>query len=149
MPLILETFPVALECSTLVFRVLKPSWLDDGEIVSQAFILREIEEGVFETGLSVLNNIDNALKVLQKPKVVVSLHVGKIRDLGPVLMLDLDVIPDDEPDPKIDVNNITHAEIRGMPPPNSIENALIAERVATALIGLTKNRDFAWERPIT
>ncbi len=140
MPIIFETFPATLECGTLVFRVLKPSWLQEGEIVSQAFILQE-REGVFETGLSLLNSIDNALKVLKKPKAVVSLHVGRIKDLG------LDVIPDTEPDPKIDADRITHAEIRGVPPPDNIENALISERFATALIELTKGRDFAWERP--
>jgi hypothetical protein len=78
MPIIFETFPATLECGTLVFRVLKPSWLQEGEIVSQAFILQE-REGVFETGLSLLNSIDNALKVLKKPKAVVSLHVVELK----------------------------------------------------------------------
>ncbi len=137
---ILESFPASLECSTIVFRTLKPSWLQEGEINSIAFFLREYDEG-FETGLSVANNVDNALKVFAKPKAVVSLHVGRIRDVG------LEVIPDTEPDPEIDTDKITHAEITGVPPPDTDDNRLIAERFANALIEMTKDRDFAWVRP--
>jgi hypothetical protein len=146
MPVILDTFPATLECSTLIFRALKPSWAPEGGISSQAFILLQ-KQGIWETGLSVSNNLGNALKVFERTKAVASLHIGKIRDLSEGLGLDLDVIPDSEPNPKFDPDNITHGEIIGMPPPDTIENALIAERFATALVELIKNRPFAWERP--
>ena len=146
---ILEFFPPQLECNTIVFRVLKPSWFQEGFISSQAFVRAQYSDGTFESGLSVVNNEDNAKKPLRKPMAITTLHVGKIRDIkieGSDIVLD--VIPGNEIDPFFDEEKIVHAEIRGMPPPDdNKENRLLAERIATVLLDLIKNRPFVWERP--
>ena len=115
MPAILDVFPEQIECDTLVFRAIRNGWIVDNQITSAAFILRRFPDGTLETGLSVGNNYQNGIGTLTKIKIVVSLHVGRIRTL------DLDVFPDDE----------THAEVRELPPPEEI---ILAERAATALL---------------
>lgn len=125
MPSILDAFPAELECDTLVFRAIRSGWVKDESITSQAFILRRFVNGSLETGLSVGNNVQTVIDKLDKSKSVVSLHVGRVKDI------DLDVIPDRA--------GATHAQIKELPPPEDIREA---ERIATALLNQTRE---AWQ----
>ena len=118
MPSILDSFPVGpMPCDTLVFRAIRNSWKEQGQINSIAFYLRILPQGV-EEGLSVSNNVANGLRVLRKAVEVRSLHVGNVRSLS------LDVI----------ANKPYHAAIYGCPAPDDKE----AERIATDLLKQSK-----------
>jgi len=97
--------PSPLPCGTIVYRlILRSDWLNPDTNTAQraAFLRRDTEEG-----LSVLLKdkceLQEAIVSMKKVRAVVTLHVGRIYDLG------LQVVPD-ENDPK-------HAEILGVPPP--------------------------------
>ncbi len=126
MPSILDVFPDPIECDTLVFRAIRTGWIKEDAITSAAFILRIFQDSSCETGLSVGNNVENGIGTLTKIKLVGSLHVGRIRTLN------LEVIPDHE--------GAVHAEITGLPHP---DDALLAERMATALLNQTRQ---AWRQ---
>lgn len=114
MPVVLAAFPATLECDTLVFRCIFNKWISGKEISSEAFILRDRPGKGIEKGLSVGNNPQNAKRNLTKVNKIVTLHVGKVRDIK------LDVVPTTK----------THANIVELPAPTDLE----AERFATALL---------------
>lgn len=108
-----------LPCSSIVYRaLLKKRWIneDTGDVKADAFFLKEKD---LPSGLSV--NIaatcppEQCAASFNKCSAVVSLHVGRVRDLG------LDVVPDSE----------THANITGLP--HGEDNLAEAERFAGLL----------------
>lgn len=117
MPLIVLAFPAVIDCDTLIFRALRPRWIEQGKISSDAFILRRFDDGTCESGLSVGCTAHASAAHLTKIKFVSSFHVGRIRSVA------LDVIADEE--------GSNHAEIRGLPHP---DDELAAERMATKLL---------------
>ncbi len=118
------TSSTQLPCSTIVYRVLRSQWIDadNGEVQDRAF-----ERRMSKNGLSVSCSLEHALGALKKPKAVVTLHVGRIRDLG------LKVEPKAE-DP-------LGAEITGVPLES--EDREKASRLQRLLVGQTKGR-FVW-----
>ncbi len=95
-----------LHCGTLVYRAVRRSWLDPdaegGALLPDAFLRVRPSD---EQGLSVAGSLDEARAALSNPAAVVSLHVGRIRDLG------LDVIADPLPQ----VPGSTHAVLVNLP----------------------------------
>ena len=116
----LPTFPLhppPLDCDVLVFRAIRKGWIDaeTGDISSEAFMLREIDNG----HLSVAPNPDRARDVIKNCAAVRSLLTGKVRDNN------LDVI----------VDTPHHASIQGW---NDINDRCEAEEVATRLIRISR-----------
>lgn len=108
-----EAFP--LECSTIVLRALASAgWVEN---LHEAFLLRASDQS---TGLSVSYNCtpSECRSVLKTSHGVVSLHVGRVRELK------LDVVPDQP----------THANIKGLPyKEDGLQQAALAERLASLL----------------
>jgi hypothetical protein len=110
-----------LPCQTIVFRALRSkSWIDEENqrAAADAFRRRSRQNGGDDDGLSVNRRSAEACRaVLKKCQGVVSLHVGRVRDMG----LDVQVDPQDA----------DHALIIGLPYPEDDPDTL--ETLATAL----------------
>jgi hypothetical protein len=127
-----ENSPLAkLPCGFIVYRAIRRRWVVEhtGELATIAFIRRPNDTD----GLSVnTESVEGARNTTQKCFAVVSLHVGRVRNIG------LDVIPD-EPN---------HANITNLPSAeeyeSSIEYRTRAERLAGKLIRQSR---FAWRKP--
>jgi hypothetical protein len=108
-------------CETIVFRALRSkSWIDEehDRATADAFRRRSRENGGDDDGLSVNRRSAEACRaVLKKCQGVVSLHVGRIREMG------LDV--------QIDPLDADHALITGLPYPEDDPETL--ETLAEAL----------------
>jgi hypothetical protein len=110
-----------LPCQTIVFRAIRSkSWIDEvnHRATADAFRRRSRENGGDDDGLSVnLGSVEACRAVLKKCQGVVSLHVGRVRDIG------LDVRSDPE--------DADHALIVGLPYPEDDPDTL--ETLAGAL----------------
>jgi len=110
-----------LPCQTIVFRALRSkSWIDEENhrATADAFRRRSRENGGDDDGLSLNRRSAEACRaVLKKCQGVVSLHVGRVRDIG------LDV--------RIDPQDPDHALIIGQPYPEDDPDTL--ETLAGAL----------------
>lgn len=106
---------VNLPCGSIVYRAARKRWVQQVEgvdvILSDAFLLRPGENGL-SVCLSDTVTPQQCANRLSGCKSVLSLHVGRIRNIG------LDVIADTP----------EHAEIRGLP--DSKTNPADAERFA-------------------
>jgi hypothetical protein len=113
--------PDPLPCQTIVFRALRSkSWIDEANhrATADAFRRRSRENGGDDDGLSVnLRSIEACRAALKKCQGVVSLHVGRVRDIG------LEVRSDPE--------DADHALIVGLPYPEDDPDTL--ETLAEAL----------------
>jgi len=108
----------ALECSCIVYRAARRRWVQQLEgadvILPDAFLLRTQENGLSVRPASRVTPKQCA-EGLTGCTGVLSLHVGRVRNIG------LEVVADAE----------DHAEVRGLP--HRSENAAEAERLAGLL----------------
>jgi hypothetical protein len=115
----------SLPCSTIVYRaILKNSWInqDTRKVDASAYILRPEETGL-SVRIAELCPPDKCAEKFKRCRTVVSLHVGKIRDIG------LDVIAD----------GADHASIERLPSNDPAK----AERLAGLLAEQSR---IAWEK---
>lgn len=136
-----------IQCSAIIFRaLLRSTDIDDNGIATNAFIPRR--SGADDEGLSVniaKSSVQDALGLqiessnfaatLNKPrgaKGVLSLHVGKIRDIVFEGESALDVIRDPGP------NNPDHGLITGIPLISQDDNIRKIEKIAGDLARLSR-----------
>ena len=89
---ILVTKIPALECGEIVWRLVrKKAWIDaDNTLLPDAYLRRrEIDTDGLSVGIKGVCTLEKFQSSLRKVHGVVSLHVGRVRDLN------LDVLPDD------------------------------------------------------
>jgi hypothetical protein len=122
---------VELPCSCLVYRaILRKTWIDEdtGHLKSAAFIRRPGpggDVGGLSVGIAATYPLNGFISSFKKCYAVVSLHVGRVRNIG------LDVKPD----------SYTHANIIGLP--YAGDDPAEAERFAGLL---AKQSRFQWRR---
>jgi hypothetical protein len=111
-----------LPCSAIVYRaLLRKKWVDKntGRIMAAAFLRRPESTGNDLDGVSVSPaetcSVEDVRNAFNECFGVVSLHVGRVRDMG------LDVAPD----------TLVHANITGLPAPDN--DPVEAERLAGLL----------------
>lgn len=125
--------PANLPCGFIVYRAIRRGWVVEhtGELATIAFIRRLSDTD----GLSVNTvSVEGARNTTQRCFAVVSLHVGRVRNLG------LDVVPD-QPD---------HANITNLPSAEEIESSIEHKARAERLAGeLKKQSKFAWKKAST
>jgi hypothetical protein len=93
----------ALPCSSIVYRAIRASWVDeDGQLLAVAFHRRLIpkDQKGLSVGIADQWDLEAFKQTLDRYKAVVSLHVGHVRDIS-----GLDVVPDSP----------NHANITGIP----------------------------------
>jgi hypothetical protein len=107
-----------LECSAIVYRAARKRWVQRTEsadtVLPEAFLLRPQETGL-SVCLAASLSPQQCATLLTGCKSVLSLHVGRVRNIG------LEVVPD----------SAEHAEIHGLP--NPIDQAAEAARCAGIL----------------
>ena len=112
-----------LPCSTIVYRAMaRKDWIDrtTGQVLPAAFFRRPPPQN--EDGLSVdFASARSCSKSLGKRHAVVSLHVGRVRDLQ------LDVVPDE----------LSHANVTGLP--RKEDDRTNAEHLASELAKQARN----------
>lgn len=116
MPNLLASFPDELECDTLVIRGIFGNCIENNEITSLAFKRRFLHylRG-YEEGLSVAPSVAILREKVDADKFV-TLHVGKVRDLGL----------------QVEQTDAEHGRITGMP--TDQEDPKTAEDLATELL---------------
>jgi len=113
----------SLPCPTILFRALRSAgWRSQatGEVLTVAFLLRPNEDG-----LSVGLTFRSAVTGLRKHHGCVTLHSGRVRDIG--------LVPLSLPLP----DNADHAAILGLPKPD--EDPVRAEDFARKLCEQARN----------
>jgi hypothetical protein len=116
-----QDFRIAFPCSSILFRSVFSSQLEDGEVSLTAFHLKPKDRGE----LSVWKGARPAWTRLSRVRQVVSLHTGRVRDIG----LEAYEDPDDE----------DHGLVVGLPDPYaSDESFLMANRLARRLLDMSR-----------
>ena len=97
-----STPPIPIPCNAILYRLLTKSlWIDpDGGVAPAAFYRRPDEKGI-SVFIAAVCPLEEAQTILNKVRGIVTLHTGRIRDLG------LEVVSD-----PVDMR---HAEIIGAP----------------------------------
>ena len=111
-----------LPCSAIVFRaVLRPGWVDkdSGKVMPAAFFRRHPPKDTLGISVGHSCDVQSYLRQFNKSHGAMTLHVGRIRDVG------LDVIPDGP------TGIPCHAVITGAPYPG--DDTLRAESLALDL----------------
>lgn len=125
-----------LPCNTILYRSIRAARdFQDGRALSGAFMRRESESGLsvdFDVAVP-----DGCGRRLTKKYAIVSLHCGKVRDLG------LSVLTD-EGNPDVSEPEPNHAEIRGVPLAVDDDSTAKAENIAAKLVEMART---VWEKP--
>jgi len=97
-----DTIPEPIPCSEVLYRLLtKASWLSqDGDVALAAFYRRDVDDNISVFKSSTCS-LEEAQTKMRGVKAIVTLHAGRVRDIGLYVVADLD-------DPQ-------HAEILGIP----------------------------------
>jgi hypothetical protein len=116
-----------LPCNCIVYRAVRTKgWIDPdtGDLLTLAFVRRpEGDEDGLSVNIADHCSVEDCMKGLKKCHGIVSLHVGRLRDIG------LNVRPD----------SIDHACITGVP--FTSEDRDRAEKLATLLVERSR---FVW-----
>ncbi len=94
--------PEPIPCGEILYRLLtKASWISqDGDVALAAFYRRDVNDNISVFKSSVCP-LEEAQTKLGGVKAIVTLHTGRVRDMGLRVVTDLD--------------NTQHAEILGIP----------------------------------
>jgi len=122
-----------LECSEIVYRALKKSWVDGDSIDAQAFMRQPIptETYVSLSRKKYATARECRQKLSKMPKTA-SLHVGRVRDLP----LGLDVGPAPDRDDNGQIVDPGHCALLNLPDPEA--DPFNAEAVASKLTRLAR-----------